>query len=97
MDIRENEIGLWSDGGEVGSGVAYKNENNIVYITRTGKKYHREGCSYLGGSKIPISLKDACKKSYVPCPGCNPPGSKIILIQMALPWGSAVRDERMPG
>jgi hypothetical protein len=30
-----------------------------VYVTRTGKKYHRNGCRYLAASKIPISLKDA--------------------------------------
>jgi len=43
-----------------------------VYITRTGSKYHRNGCRYLGQSKIPISLKDA-KKHYGPCSVCKPP------------------------
>ncbi len=43
-----------------------------VYITRTGSKYHRNGCRYLGQSKIPISLKDA-KQHYGPCSVCNPP------------------------
>ncbi len=27
-----------------------------VYITRTGAKYHRDGCQYLRRSRIPISL-----------------------------------------
>jgi len=38
-----------------------------VYITRTGKKYHRSSCSSLSKSKIPISLEDACKRGFEPC------------------------------
>jgi len=44
-----------------------------VYITKTGKKYHRSSCSYLRRSKIPISLKDACARGFTPCSRCNPP------------------------
>jgi len=44
-----------------------------VYITRTGKKYHRAGCSSLRSSSIPISLKDAKAKGYTPCKICKPP------------------------
>ncbi len=43
-----------------------------VYITRTGKKYHRDGCRYLR-SRIPISLKDAKAKGYTVCSVCRPP------------------------
>ena len=43
-----------------------------VYVTRTGKKYHREGCISLRRSKIPISLTEA-KGRYGPCGRCNPP------------------------
>ena len=46
-------------------------DNTMVYITRTGAKYHRDGCRYLKSSKIPISLTDA-KKQYSPCSVCNP-------------------------
>ena len=46
--------------------------SETVYVTRTGKKYHREGCSSLRRSKIPISLADA-KQRYGPCGRCNPP------------------------
>lgn len=44
---------------------------STVYITRTGVKYHRDGCRYLSKSKIPISLTDA-KRGYSPCSVCNP-------------------------
>lgn len=43
-----------------------------VYVTKTGSKYHRDGCRYLSKSKIPISLSDA-EKSYGPCSVCSPP------------------------
>jgi len=46
----------------------------FVYITRTGEKYHRDGCRYLSESKIPISLKDAKARGYAPCSVCRPPG-----------------------
>ena len=42
-----------------------------VYVTRTGKKYHRGGCRYLRRSKIPISL-EAAKQRYGPCSVCRP-------------------------
>ncbi len=48
-------------------------ESMIVYITKTGSKYHREGCSSLKKSKISITLKEAIKRGYTPCKICNPP------------------------
>lgn len=75
-EARENEIGLWSDGGGEEPQTARENENDTVYITRAGKKYHKEGCRYLRGSKIPISMKDVCKRRYAPCSRCNPQGKK---------------------
>ena len=48
-------------------------QTQTVYITRTGKRYHREGCRYLTASKIPISLKDAKAKGYSACKVCHPP------------------------
>lgn len=44
-----------------------------VYITKTGAKYHRAGCSYLRQSCIAISLDDAKAQGYTPCSRCNPP------------------------
>ncbi len=48
-------------------------KEQTVYITRTGRKYHRDGCRYLSHSRIPISLKDAQANGYTPCSVCNPP------------------------
>jgi competence protein ComEC len=43
-----------------------------VYVTRTGTKYHRDGCRYLSHSRIPMSLAEAAKR-YTPCSVCKPP------------------------
>lgn len=45
----------------------------IVYITRTGSKYHTSGCRYLRKSKIEISLSNAKAQGYTPCSVCHPP------------------------
>jgi len=49
------------------------NQNITVYITKTGNKYHRDGCKYLSVGKIPIDLKQALGEGYSPCSLCSPP------------------------
>ena len=44
-----------------------------VYITKTGSKYHSDGCQYLRKSRIAISLDSALAKGYDPCSKCHPP------------------------
>ncbi len=46
-------------------------EEETVYVTRTGSKYHRLSCQYLRHSRISMPLKDA-KRSYEPCSVCKP-------------------------
>jgi septal ring factor EnvC (AmiA/AmiB activator) len=45
-------------------------QSNMVYVTDTGKKYHRDGCQYLKKSKRAITLQDAQKQGYTPCSKC---------------------------
>ncbi|MBN1321760.1 MAG: hypothetical protein JXA87_13080 [Thermoleophilia bacterium] len=47
--------------------------DQTVYITDTGKKYHRDGCRHLSESKHPISLAEAKRAGYEPCKVCGPP------------------------
>jgi hypothetical protein len=47
--------------------------DNLVYVTKTGEKYHTEECSSLRNSKIEIFLGEAISKGYEPCQLCNPP------------------------
>ena len=50
-----------------------ENQNSsTVYITDSGKKYHRGSCSSLSKSKHAISVKDAKSKGYEPCKRCKP-------------------------
>ena len=46
--------------------------DTIVYITRTGECYHRDGCSYLK-SRIEVTLQYAVDHGYRACSRCNPP------------------------
>jgi endonuclease YncB( thermonuclease family) len=50
-----------------------KADEIIVYVTKTGKKYHREGCPHLRKSSRAITLKEALEKGYEPCSHCKPP------------------------
>jgi hypothetical protein len=51
----------------------------IVYVTKTGTKYHRDGCRSLSQSKIPMKLSEAARR-YEPCSICKPP-----VLQSATP------------
>jgi hypothetical protein len=48
-------------------------KEQAVYITKTGKKYHRATCRYLSHSKIQTTLKDAKANGYTACSICKPP------------------------
>jgi hypothetical protein len=48
-------------------------KTTVVYITRTGKKYHRDGCRYLAHSRIKTTLAEAKANGYAPCKVCRPP------------------------
>ncbi len=50
-----------------------KKKTVYVYITKTGKKYHKGDCRYLKKSKVKITLEEACKRGYTPCKVCKPP------------------------
>lgn len=41
-----------------------------VYITKTGKKYHKEYCKSLRKSKIPINIDEAKERGYTACKIC---------------------------
>jgi len=73
-NARMAQRGLWNTNS---SNTNSSNTNSgsavIVYITSTGKKYHRDGCRYLSQNKIPIALEEAKKRGYEPCSVCNPP------------------------
>jgi endonuclease YncB( thermonuclease family) len=84
---REMKKGLWSPGralepagvsptpgpaGPAGSGATPETASMQVYVTPSGKKYHREGCKFLGKNARALLL-EAARKRYEPCSACNPP------------------------
>ncbi len=43
-----------------------------VYVTTSGKKYHRAGCRYVRGGATTYSTKDAKARGLTPCKVCKP-------------------------
>jgi len=60
-----------SSASEKGGPVPYSAETT-VYVTRTGRKFHRKGCRYVREGARPIVKKDALKSGYTPCAICKP-------------------------
>lgn len=44
----------------------------IVYVTRTGRRYHRADCSHLRANPTALPLSEAAE-DYTPCRVCRPP------------------------
>jgi len=53
--------------------VAQSKPGVTVYGTKTGHKYHRDGCSYLRESRIEMTLTQAKNRRLEPCSKCKPP------------------------
>lgn len=49
------------------------NQGVTVYGTKTGAKYHTDGCRSLAKSKVPMTLSAAKSSGLTPCSICNPP------------------------
>lgn len=46
------------------------NSEGTVYVTASGKKYHRNGCQYLKSVAASYSITEAEQKGYSPCSRC---------------------------
>ena len=66
---KEAKKGDWIQGG---AKEILEVKEEMVYVTSTGKKYHRAGCSSLSKTRIAMTLEKA-KKDYLPCKQCDPP------------------------
>ncbi len=49
-----------------------------VHYTRTGKKYHSDGCQYLRRSDYECSLQEALNMGLSACSRCDPPRQVIV-------------------
>ena len=70
-------VPIQTQAAQASKSLAYTNVKpatvKYVYITNTGKKYHKSTCSYLKKSKTKMKLTTAKAKRYTPCSRCNPP------------------------
>lgn len=48
-----------------------QSDDQTVYVTKSGTKYHSAGCSYLSKSSIGIKRSELSSK-YTPCSRCSP-------------------------
>jgi len=44
----------------------------VVFMTRTGEKYHRHGCRFLQKGAAPVSRLEARRRGLTPCSICEP-------------------------
>jgi len=48
-------------------------DDTVVYITRTGERYHKDGCRHLSRSKIESTISAAKAQGLTACGTCRPP------------------------
>ena len=53
--------------------IAPEVRSQTVYVTRTGEKYHNDGCRYLSRSQIETTVAKAKENGYTACSVCKPP------------------------
>jgi len=53
-------------------GLELEPQGTIVFITRTGIRYHRGSCWHLRRSQIPVDIGEAKDRGYTPCKVCKP-------------------------
>jgi len=75
VEAREADRGLWGSAA-VGAppvpppSAAPQSGDTTVFITRTGERYHDDGCRFLARSRIPISLTEARARGFEACRVC---------------------------
>ena len=49
------------------------NDDATVYVTPSGKKYHRQDCRFVGAGATAMTVREARSRGYTPCARCKPP------------------------
>ena len=62
---------LPSRGTQVAAVEAAERKTCIVYVTRTGERYHVDDCRYLRRSRKAIDKREAIRAGYTPCRVCG--------------------------
>lgn len=72
QEAQTSQRGLWGNKSQHKPEEPTTNQNDIVYITKTGKKFHRATCHYLRKGAFPITKHKAIAQGYAPCKVCKP-------------------------
>jgi hypothetical protein len=72
--VREGGVVLHGNPRETTDYLTYYQHETIVYVTKSGEKYHTADCSYLTDSAMPVSLEQAVAEGKTPCSRCHPGG-----------------------
>lgn len=80
VHAKNNKLGLWQGNniiapwdwrrGERGTTkepTQIEGAGNLVYVTKTGKKYHNKGCRYLKSISASYTVEEAKNKGYTAC------------------------------
>lgn len=51
---------------------ALADQQNLVFITLSGDKYHTADCVYISDTPIALTLEQALAEGYTPCSRCCP-------------------------
>ncbi len=71
--------------------------SNVVYVTKSGTKYHKAECVCLSKSKIETTLNVACEKGYEPCSNCEPKPAKTDALTASDTANSGIRTVKQTG
>lgn len=53
------------------SEIRIPDDQTVVYITLTGKKYHEAGCPFLKDTAIPVTREQVIMEEREPCSRCH--------------------------
>jgi len=70
--VREGGIVVHGQAVELTDYLSYYEDEPVVYVTKSGKKYHTADCSYLTDTAYPVSLEQAIAEGKTPCSRCHP-------------------------
>jgi endonuclease YncB( thermonuclease family) len=68
------KLGPSATDGNAGKPAAGETESSLVYVTKSGKKYHRKDCRFAGDDSKGLPIAEAKDKELEPCAVCRPPG-----------------------
>jgi hypothetical protein len=57
-------------------------QDQIVYHTKSGKKYHLLGCRYLSDNPIAEWISALCDSGFTPCSSCDPPPCSSVPVEL---------------